>query len=605
MSLPHSDTDILGAIALLQRGETDAAEAALARLAEQGHDPRVLHALGSMRLAQSRFGEAEALLSRLCRLAPHQPRAAFGHGQALAGLGRDEEALAAFETAITLKPDFADAYYEMGAAYQRLRRFQDAEKAYRRLLAVVPGHVPAKLALGAVLIEARRPVEAEVPLRAALQEPAPPRLAAMIHTNLGLALRHQRKDEEALAHYQRAAALEPSLPGLDVHRAEAQQNLKRYAEALSTYRHALAREPADPGLHRLFNDLLYRLGHEDYLKSYDSAPKSRELMLGKAAFLAREKRGQECHAIYEELLRRDEHDPAARIGLADSLLMLQRHGEAMASYARVLARRGGDVALLTRVAQAALIGAEPERALSWCEQGLAVAPHDQACLAATSVALRMLEDERDEALNGYDTLIAALDLEPPQGFSDMEAFHAELNSYLERLHPQTREHLHQSLRGGTQTPDHLFDAGHALIGRLQERITQAVAGYIAALARDDKHPFLSRRGNGFRYAGSWSSKLKDCGFHVNHIHPDGWISSCYYIGVPDAVWDRQARQGWIKFGEPGLEVALKNPIRRAIQPVPGRLVLFPSYMWHGTIPFRDAAPRTTIAFDVVPSVPGT
>ena len=80
----------------------------------------------------------------------------------------------------------------------------------------------------------------------------------------------------------------------------------------------------------------------------------------------------------------------------------------------------------------------------------------------------------------------------------------------------------------------------------------------------------------------------------------GWISSCYYVAVPDAAKDESARQGWIKFGEPSFDVALKNPVRRAIQPVPGRLVLFPSYMWHGTIPFRDAAARTTIAFDVVP-----
>jgi tetratricopeptide (TPR) repeat protein len=36
------------------------------------------------------------------------------------------------------------------------------------------------------------------------------------------------------------------------------------------------------------------------------------------------------------------------------------------------------------------------------------------------------------------------------------------------------------------------------------------------------------------------------------------------------------------------------------KPRPDRLVLFPSYMWHGTIPFHDAQPRTTIAFDVVP-----
>jgi Putative 2OG-Fe(II) oxygenase len=37
-----------------------------------------------------------------------------------------------------------------------------------------------------------------------------------------------------------------------------------------------------------------------------------------------------------------------------------------------------------------------------------------------------------------------------------------------------------------------------------------------------------------------------------------------------------------------------------VQPVLGRLVLFPSYMWHSTVPFRGPTPRTTIAFDVVP-----
>jgi hypothetical protein len=94
--------------------------------------------------------------------------------------------------------------------------------------------------------------------------------------------------------------------------------------------------------------------------------------------------------------------------------------------------------------------------------------------------------------------------------------------------------------------------------------------------------------------------LRDCGFHTNHIHPEGWISSCYYVALPPAVEDTKCRQGWIKFGEPPLGVTLKNPIRRAIQPRPGRLVLFPSYMWHGTVPFHDAMPRTTIAFDVVP-----
>jgi hypothetical protein len=73
------------------------------------------------------------------------------------------------------------------------------------------------------------------------------------------------------------------------------------------------------------------------------------------------------------------------------------------------------------------------------------------------------------------------------------------------------------------------------------------------------------------------------------------------VAVPPAVEDENARQGWIKFGEPSAPVALKQPVRRAIQPVAGRLILFPSYLWHGTIPFHDQAARTTIAFDAVPT----
>jgi hypothetical protein len=38
-----------------------------------------------------------------------------------------------------------------------------------------------------------------------------------------------------------------------------------------------------------------------------------------------------------------------------------------------------------------------------------------------------------------------------------------------------------------------------------------------------------------------------------------------------------------------------------IRPRPGRLVLFPSYMWHGTVPFTTAERRMTIAFDIVPA----
>ena len=273
-------------------------------------------------------------------------------------------------------------------------------------------------------------------------------------------------------------------------------------------------------------------------------------------------------------------------------------GEALAKLEEALRRKPEEIALKAGIGNAALQDGDAAKAAAMLEAVVAAIPHEHGSLARLSTAWRLLGDGRDETLMGYDELVQIFDLEPPPGFAGMAEFNAALEEDLARMHPQRREFLGQSLRGGTQTHGHLFGGGHALVEQLKARIDQAVGRYIAALGADPSHPLRSRRSGNFGYSGSWSSRLADCGFHVNHIHPMGWISSCYYAGVPDAVADEGAKQGWIKFGEPDFESGLS--FRRAIQPQPGRLVLFPSYMWHGTIPFRSAQKRTTIAFDVVP-----
>ena len=78
----------------------------------------------------------------------------------------------------------------------------------------------------------------------------------------------------------------------------------------------------------------------------------------------------------------------------------------------------------------------------------------------------------------------------------------------------------------------------------------------------------------------------------------GWLSSAYYVDLPPSV-NADSRDGWIKFGQPALELG-QEP-EHVVQPKAGRLVLFPSYMWHGTIPFSGAATRLTLPFDVVPA----
>jgi len=99
-----------------------------------------------------------------------------------------------------------------------------------------------------------------------------------------------------------------------------------------------------------------------------------------------------------------------------------------------------------------------------------------------------------------------------------------------------------------------------------------------------------------RFSGSWSVRLRGGGKHSNHVHPQGWISSALYIALPARTG---GEQGWFTIGDPDERLGLTIGASQTIEPMPGRLVLFPSYLWHGTIPFSEGE-RLTIAFDVRP-----
>lgn len=588
----------------LQSGNLINAEIALAPVfkGELLPDPNVLNIAGTLRMKQGRLDEAAALFNRATVATPGEPIFSYNLGLALSRLGQAGQAETALRTTLRYRPDFVQALFELGALLHRVGKLDEAEKSIREVLRHTPGIAHAELALAAILVDDGRPGEAEMAARRGLELATELRLKAQLFLKLAQAMRHQRKDSEALTALDDAAAIDVSLPGLARHRAETLQNLNRFDEAAAILEREIAHAPTDAKLHLDYNGLLYQLGRsEKFLTSYDRAPENRDLLLGKAFLLAREKRHAEAHAIYAGLMARDPSDRLAAIGAAQVTTMMGRHPEALALFETVLARHGSEAKLLSLAAEPALLSGDPQKAAWLCEQGLANSPNDPSCLALLSIASRMMEDGRDEAFNGYDSLVRIFDLEPPEGFSDMASFNAELNASLDRVHPKSRELIDQSLRGGTQTPGHLFPAGLPLVTKLKQRIDEAVARYIAELGEDSGHPLLSRRTKGFGYSGSWSSRLHDSGFHVNHFHPEGWISSCYYVSLPNVVRNGTAMQGWLKFGEPAFDIVLKNPIRRTIQPVEGRLVLFPSYIWHGTVPFHDRMARTTIAFDVVPT----
>jgi len=211
-----------------------------------------------------------------------------------------------------------------------------------------------------------------------------------------------------------------------------------------------------------------------------------------------------------------------------------------------------------------------------------------------SIAWRLSGDVRSEWLEGQEGLVSVVDL------ADRLPPLARLAEVLRGLHQARSRHLDQSVRGGTQTDGALLARTEPEIVALRSALVAATEAHVAGLpAPHPRHPTLSpRRDRTPRFSGSWSVRLRGNGFRANHVHPAGWLSSALYIALPDGMDSPGGHAGWLALGEPQRELGLSLHAERLIEPKPGRLVIFPSTMWHGTRPFDDGE-RLTVAFDVM------
>lgn len=280
---------------------------------------------------------------------------------------------------------------------------------------------------------------------------------------------------------------------------------------------------------------------------------------------------------------------AAAAGLDPALAL--RHAD------RALEAAPGDPqAWLTR-ASALMAHGRAAEALPLLDGLLAARPDDQHALALRYAAWRVLEDPRALTAADYRRLTAAFELEPPSG-GDREAWLTQAAEALRALHPFRAQPLGQSIRSGVQAALDPRFAGAPAIDAVFSALSSPIGTFVAAMAgRDDP---MSRRATGqHEIVGAWSVRLTAGGRHSDHVHPKGWVSSALYVETPEPSPDAP-RAGWLRFGACRLGVGFELPAEHWIEPRPGRVALFPAWMWHGTEPFTGGGERLTIAFDVQP-----
>ncbi len=351
----------------------------------------------------------------------------------------------------------------------------------------------------------------------------------------GVRLSEQGRIDEAIATFREVVRLNPDFAPAHFNLGNALMAVQCSAEACRAYRRALASEP-------------------DFARGH--------LNLGLALLDSGELEGA-VHA----LARAHELDP--------------RDTDAVSALAVALIRRD-----------------ELGEALDVLEGNLARRPHDSRDLSLVAVACaRLGHHERTRQLLDFDRLVLVHRPVAPTGYVDVPAFNSALAEHLLEHASLRRAPVQHATRGGRHSGELLLDSAPA-IAALRDTIEHAVEHYVTGAAGGDPHPFHISAPQSVTLT-AWAIVLDSGGYQIPHVHPAGWLSGVYYVSVPEPGADRP-HEGAIELGRPDPELAGRGDWpTRVIDPSPGSMVLFPSYIYHRTLPFSAPGPRISVAFDVI------
>ena len=284
---------------------------------------------------------------------------------------------------------------------------------------------------------------------------------------------------------------------------------------------------------------------------------------------------------------------------AQAALAAGQAAEALAAAQRALTLAPAESATHMAWIDALLVLGEHRQAEQAALAWQARAPFDQHALARLATAWRLLGDARYAQLHDHTGLVSVLELATPPGWSGLGEFLADLAAALRAEHRYRTHPFQQSIRQGSQITN-ILQLPHPATQALAAAIDEPIREHLARLGQGSD-PVRARNRGGYATRGGWSIRMQAGGRHVNHVHPEGWISSACYVEAPAEL---PGHQGCLQLGEPGIPLNPLPPPERYIEPRLGRIVLFPSYMWHGTVPFEAEGTRMSVAFDLVPAASG-
>ena len=527
-------------------------------IAQFSNDFTLINILGVSNIALGRFDLAIEHYKKAISLNPSSAELYNNIGAAYKEKGDFDEAIEAFQKAINLKPNYAEALLNHGTVLQENGDNVEAVNSYLRSLRITPDNVTVLNNLGTALKTEKRFSAAIKYLQLAIKLKPD---HAQAHNNLGTALSDQGYHDAGIESIKRSLKLQPNSAISHVNLGISLTRKNYLTEAIESYQRAIELKSDVPAWHCLLGNLLDKNGESE------------------AAF--------KCMQL---AIKIDPNLPDSHLSIGNMYLKYQEYNDALNEFDIAGSEKSFEGSLMCLHA----LGRHDEFT-DRIRSNIGLYKFNIKVAAICAFVFNQINKE-----NVHPFCQHPLDFIYTSNLNNHEKNTAEfIEDLLNELkqEPTAWSSPINATVNGFHTTTNLFHDGHGKILRLEEIIENEIKLYYSKY-KLNKCEFI----NSWPIKSSlygWSVRIHKDGYQQPHIHTSGWLSGVIYLKL---VKSENKDEGAIEFSLLGddLVVINENIPKFRFYPIPGDIVLFPSSLYHYTIPIKKEGERVIVSFDLVP-----